>query len=115
MLSASCALNERNGPPIRYWRLGTRLGDPQPPGSRFGRMIPQLARRSTSVNCGTNMPITIGISHSDIDPAPAQIVEQRKLDGEPHRVVEGQLHDGKADPDPLGTIATAEANSSASL
>src|SRR5580704_11087418 len=27
MLSASCALNERNGPPIRYWRLGTRLGD----------------------------------------------------------------------------------------
>lgn len=43
------------------------------------------------------------LAHSDIDPAPAQIVEQRKLDGEPHRVVEGQLHDGKADPDPLGT------------
>ena len=42
------------------------------------------------------------LAHSDIDPAPAQIVEQRKLDGEPHRVVERQLHDGKADPDPLG-------------
>jgi 5-methylcytosine-specific restriction protein B len=23
----TAALNERNGPPIRYWRLGTRLGD----------------------------------------------------------------------------------------
>lgn len=42
------------------------------------------------------------LAHSDIDPASAQIVEQRQLDGEPHRVVEGQLHDGEADPDPLG-------------
>ena len=42
------------------------------------------------------------LAHADIDPAPDQIVEQRKLDGEPHRVVEGQLHDGEADPDPLG-------------
>ncbi|HUC10904.1 MAG TPA: hypothetical protein VL985_10835 [Stellaceae bacterium] len=38
----------------------------------------------------------------DIDPAPAQIVEQRQLDGEPYRMMEGQLHDGEADPDPLG-------------
>jgi len=45
------------------------------------------------------------LAHSDIDPAPAQIVEQRKLDGEPHRVVEGQLHDGKADTDALGALA----------
>ena len=42
------------------------------------------------------------LAHSDIDPAPAQIVEQCQLDGEPHRVMEGQLHDGEADPDPLG-------------
>jgi hypothetical protein len=41
-------------------------------------------------------------AHPDIDPAPAQIVEQRQLDGEPHRVMEGQLHDGEADPDSLG-------------
>ena len=51
----------------------------------------------------------------DIDPALAQIVEQRQLDGEPHRVVKRQLHDREADPNPLVRIAIAEANRSASL
>jgi hypothetical protein len=39
----TAALNERNGPPIRYWRLGTRLGD--------GPFI-WPAMRDGSPNCG---------------------------------------------------------------
>ena len=42
------------------------------------------------------------LADPDIDPALAQIVEQRQLDGEPHRVVKRQLHDREADLDPLG-------------
>jgi hypothetical protein len=42
------------------------------------------------------------LADADIDPALAQIVEQRQLDGEPHRMVERQLHDRESDPDPFG-------------
>ena len=42
------------------------------------------------------------LADPDIDPALAQIVEQRQLNGEPHRMMERQLHNRETDPDPLG-------------
>ena len=42
------ALNERNGPPISYWRVGTRLGDGPFiwPAMRDGGMRLSVGRRS---------------------------------------------------------------------
>jgi hypothetical protein len=42
------------------------------------------------------------LADPNIDPTLAQIVEQGQLHGEADRMVERQLHDGKADADPLG-------------
>jgi len=44
----------------------------------------------------------------------AEIVEQRQLHGEPHGMMEGHLHDGKADADRSVFMASAAANISES-
>ena len=55
------------------------------------------------------------LADADIDAAVAEIVEQRELHGEPHRMMERRLHHGEADADLLVFIASAAANISESL
>ena len=39
------------------------------------------------------------LADADVDAAAAEIVEERELNREPHRMMKGRLHHGEADPD----------------
>src|SRR5499433_1178370 len=99
----------RTGPQLRHLHLeilaivGDGATAPQA-SDEVDRLLHALAAVVAAQPMADKFVLVVNraLAHSDIDPAPAKIVEQRQLDGEPHRVMEGQLHDGEADPDPLG-------------
>src|SRR5437868_5736713 len=99
----------RAGPQFRYLHLkilaAITNGAAAPEASDdVDRLFHALAAVVAAQSVADKFVIVVDrpLADADIDPALAQIVEQRQLDGEPHRMMKRQLHDRKADPDPLG-------------